>query len=86
MINASKKLKDRLKSLHRKRAHLAQRIANFKGKSPSFDIAEHSAIDFSIRFIEENRELALQFIREEVRLDDGTTVSIFEYVQWHRRV
>lgn len=63
----NKTLKGRIQALIRRRDFLYRRIKEYSGKDDSRDRHEHAAIDFAVRMIEQNWDLAYEMMSEEIR-------------------
>ena len=78
-MKPSRKLYKRLEVLRRRRDFLVDKISKTDTDiHPAYDIAELSAIEFAIEFIEANRELALQKIAEDklsYEMDHGLPIT-----------
>ena len=67
-MTPSKRLRKRLDTLRKRCDFLYDRVQlqlRISTVYPAYDVAELSSIEFAIRFIENNRELALRQIAEE---------------------
>ena len=67
----SGKYHSRIDTLKRRRDFLDSRIANYKGKDASRDLAEASALTWALEVLEHNTEIAMDAIIREKAQHSG---------------
>lgn len=63
-----KRAERRIETLKRRRDFLDKRVADYKGKDMSRDLAEASALHWALNVIERNYKSAVDAIRDEDKL------------------